>query len=742
MMMRQALLFFAMLAPGAVDGAMRGPAPERRPVDAVEASRLPSPGMVMPTSVAFTPDGRAVTYLMPEGPGLSQVLWRVEVAGGAEPRVRARAPGEGNADEGLSPEEALRRERQRQLATGLSQVARASRGDLMVLPVRGDLYLLKADDPPERLTDSPSPELDPQFSPDGSKLAFVREATLLVLDLETREERPLSEAPQPGVTSALAEYIAQEELERTTGYWWSPDGSAIAYQRTDERHIPEYIIVHQEGDQVSDERHRYPFAGAENARVQLGVVSIRGGPTRWLTLAEPGEDYYLARVEWQDPRHLLVQVLSRDQKSLKLWRIEVESDHRELLREETADTWVNLHNNLRVVPWTGEILWSTERSGFTHLILLDRRGEEIRELTSGEWLVDEVVHLDAERREVWFLSNRGDPRQKHLERVSLDGGEIQRMSPEPGTHSAAVSPDGNHFVLTSSSLDRPPLTTLRTRDGEILATLADASTDPRLAELELVRPRQAEFRSRDGMTLYGLYYPARGRTEPRSAPLVVYVYGGPHVQRTANDWGLRADPLAQFLAASGFAVWIVDNRGADRRGHAFEAALNRRMGQIEVLDQLDGVAFAISEWPELDPGRVGITGSSYGGYMTLRALMLGPEVFRAGISRAPVTDWDGYDTAYTERYMGTPSNNAIGYADSSVVKNADKIRGELLIVHGLLDENVHFRHSSRLATALIKAGKKFEFLPIPDERHGVRKQENRRYLYERMAEFLGRTLGR
>lgn len=711
----------------------------KRAMDAARAARLPAPGTVAPASVAFTTDGSAVTYLMPEEAGLSQVLWKAEVKEGAEPRVLARAPGEGNAEGTLSREEALRRERQRQLATGLSQVVRASVGDLAVLPIQGDLYLLRGGEL-ERLAETAGAEIDPQFSPDGSKLAYVRNGALYVRDLGTKEEKQLSEKAAWGVTYGLAEFMAQEELGRNTGFWWSPDGKRIAYQKTDERPIPEYVIVHQETDRPSDERHRYPFAGADNAKVTLGVVGVDGGETTWLTIAPPGEDNYLARVDWQDATHLLAQVLPRDQKSLRLVRVDVEKDNRETLREEKAADWVNLHDDLRLVAATGEILWAMERSGFKHLVLLDRDGKEIRELTNGDWAVDEVVFVDEGRREVWFLSGRGDPREKHLERVSMDGGEIRRMSPEAGTHRAAVSPKGNHYVLTSSSLDRPPVTTLRDREGRVMATLADASRDPSLAEVELIRPTPAEFESRDGVRLYGLYYPARGKTGEKSSAMVVYVYGGPHVQRVVNDWSATADPISQFLAARGFAVWVADNRGASRRGHAFEAAIDRNMGDVEVKDQADGVKYAAGRWPEIEPARVGITGASYGGYMTLRALQLAPDVFRAGVSRAPVTDWDGYDTAYTERYMGTPSNNSPGYAASSVLMNAEKTTGELLIVHGLLDENVHFRHSARLAAALIQAGKTFELLPIPDERHGVRKEENRKYVYERMGTFFERAL--
>ena len=249
-----------------------------------------------------------------------------------------------------------------------------------------------------------------------------------------------------------------------------------------------------------------------------------------------------------------------------------------------------------------------------------------------------------------------------------------------------------------------------------------------------------ELKNRDGDRLFGAYYAPKATAPGVRVPLVVMVYGGPHVQTVTDSWAMTADLTAQYLSASGFAVWKLDNRGSARRGHAFEAALNRHMGTVEVRDEAAGVAFVAASWPEVDTARVGITGGSYGGYMTLRALTEAPDTFHAGVSVAPVTDWDGYDTCYTERYMGTPANNAEGYRDSSVLTAAARLRGPLLLIHGMLDENVHFRHTARLTTALLGAGKPFELLPLPDERHSSRREGDRKYVAERIADFLAQSL--
>ena len=714
----------------------------RTQIDAAAVAKLPAPGTVVPGAIAFDPDGKSVTYLKAESASLSRVLWRADVANG-QARVIARPPGSGDTDATVSREEALRRERQRLRETGITHLARAKSADAAVIPLGGDLYLFKRDGQLDRLTSTADPEIDPKLSPDGSQVAFVRANELYRLDLSTRTETQLTHGATEGLTHALAEFMAQEEMDRSTGFWWSPDGSKIAYQETDERQIPLYSIVHQGGTDPSVETHRYPFPGAKNAQVRLGVVPSKGGETTWLNLPFPDSgDFYLARVDWADSDHLLIQLLARDQKTLTLVRHDLVRNQSATLRQETSATWVNLHHDLRVVEATGEIVWSTERSGNRQLVLLAKDGSLIRELTPSRWPVDGLLQLDSERSEVWFESGTDQPLGRQVWRVSLDGGELIPVSTEPGTHRATVAPGGDHYVDVFSTRTQPPTTRLLTRDGRVVAELdASARHDTRVDEFRLTSPEIVSFSSRDGASLYGAFYPPRSSALGAKAPLIVLLYGGPHVQYVTDSWPLTADLNSQALAESGFAVWKMDNRGSARRGHHFEAAIHRAMGQVEVRDQEDGVRFVAEHFAAIvDPRRVGVSGSSYGGYMTLRCLTEAPKTFHAGVAIAPVTDWDGYDTCYTERYMETPATNPQGYRSSSVLTHADRLEGSLLIVHGMIDENVHFRHSARLITSLIQAGRPFELLPLPDERHSSRREEGRRYVAQRLVQFFVRSL--
>jgi dipeptidyl-peptidase 4 len=728
---------------GAIAGSTSGAQPVDKPgpLDAATVAKRPAPGTVVPGGFEFSDDGKAVTYLKSESTSLDRVLWKAEVGKGSTPRIIARPPGAGNTDANVSPEEALRRERMRVVDTGITSVVRASKADVAVIPLNSDLYIQRGTGPLERLTDTAAPEIDPKLNADGTRVAFVRDKELFVLDLTTRKETQLTQGATDGLSHGLADFNAEEEMDRHTGFWWSPDGRMIAYQETDERKVPLFSIVHEGTDKPSIETHRYPFAGGKNPEVRLGVIPSTGGETVWLDFDEPEREYYLARVKWESPQDLLVQRLLRDQKLLRLFRVNARTGQTTLLIEENSESWVNLNDDLHPIADTGQFVWASERTGFKHIELRDKDGDLIRPLTEGNWAVDNVAALDTKRREVWFTSGKDDVLGSRLYRVSLDGGESTLVTPEHGTHKVTVADNGEAFVDTFSTVDKPPVTTLRNRLNVVIETLDEAGRDPRLATLELAPPEFLTFPSRDGAILHGAYYAPRSTALGTRPPLIVMLYGGPHVQYVKNAWDMTADLRAQYFTQLGFAVWKMDNRGSARRGLAFESAIYRNMGSVEVRDQVDGVKFITAKKPEIDASRVGVNGRSYGGYMTLRCLTEAPEVFHVGVAEAPVTDWDGYDTCYTERYMGLPEKNTEGYSRSSVLHAVDRLKGKLLVMHGLIDENVHFRHTARLLSALVAAGKPFEVLPMPEERHSSRKPANRTHEVERLTRFFQTSLG-
>jgi len=698
-------------------------------------ARYPPPGSRIPGTFRFSHDGRYLYFLAGEGTAVVQSLMREDIASG-ERQVVARPPQEG-PEAGLTPEEVLRRKRRRIQEKGITLYSLAAKADAVVFDWRGDVFLARPGQDAVRLTETPSSEIDPQLSPDGTRLAFARDGELYVMDPATRAETRLTLGARDGVSHGIAEFIAQEEMDRASGFWWSPDGTRIAYTEVDETGIPVYPIVHQGKTAWQVESERYPFAGGPNASVRLGIVGARGGETIWVRLEESGPDFYLPRVRWDEDGTLLVQVESRDQKSLRLLRVDAATGAATVLLEDRSDTWINLHDDLRPLP-DGRFLWSSEATGFRHLELRDRGGALVRRLTSGDWTVDRLEAVDEKEGWVYFTAAKDGPLQRQLYRVRLDGGPIERITPEPGWHTVTGSRDGASWVDVHDSAAAPPRVLLRDGTGRTIRVI-DPNNDPEPKALGLPPPAFVELRASDGSTLHGAVYRPPAMQAGRKYPAIVRVYGGPTAQTVKDSWELTQDLRAQYLARRGYVVFRLDNRGSPRRGKAFETALDRRLGSVEVEDQIAGARY-LAALRYVDGGRLGIYGWSYGGYMAARCLLKAPDLFKVAVAGAPVVDWDGYDTHYTERYMGTPRENGAGYRESSLLPIASQLKGRLLIVHGMVDENVHFRHTARFLDALNAAQKRYDLLIFPDERHLPRGEEDRRYLEARIVDYFDRAL--
>lgn len=725
-----------------------------------ETALIPAPGMTLPTGLSFSLDDAHLTYLLGTPSDLTQSLWALQTATGAT-QVLFEPPGGGTRENALSLTEELRRQRERSRAIGVTSYARAERAERLLVPLPDGLWALDGPGSAWRRAVPWGDAQEPVLSPAGDRVAFVRDGEVYVASVEggTGEAAKVlprqitSGAREAGMTNGLAEYIAQEELGRHDGFWWSPDGRWIAFEQVDERHIPPYVIAHLSAETIGPEayeEHRYPFAGAHNAHVRLGVVpagdGADGGVERdgdraegtpvWMDL-EVGEEAYLARVFWWRDGDLGGVIVNRPQKALWLVRWDRATGERTTVLHEQSELWINVPDHGSVQLEDGAFVWASERSGYRHLYVFDRSGGLQRQLTGGEWVVDDLLAVDADNGIVYFTGNRDDPREKHLYAVPLAGGDLRRITQEPGMHDVVINHQHTQFVDTWSALDRPPTVTLRAlADGAQLHSLP-LPADPRAEAFGLRPPELVTLQSRGGQVLYGaVYRPDASRFGPGPYPTIVSVYGGPHAQEITNSWGrMTANLNLQYLREMGFLIFRLDNRGSARRGLRFESALARQFGRVEVEDQVDGVRWLVAQGLT-DPQRVGVTGWSYGGYMALMCLAKAPDVFQVAVAGAPVTDYAGYDTAYTERYLETPATNAEGYAQTNVLTHVDAIRGKLLLIHGMVDENVHFRHSARLVAALIRAGKPFETLFFPDERHMLRFLPNRRYLNERIDAFF------
>jgi dipeptidyl-peptidase-4 len=716
-----------------------------RPLTLDDVARYPYPGTSVPAAMRFSPDDALVTFLAAADDSLTQSLVAYDVATGKRSVLFDAARG-GVREETASREETLRRERLRERGLGVTSYAWAETRRRLLMPIAGKPRLVDLDD--GREAEIPvaagAPPLDARLSPCGRFVSYVQDAELHVAECFGGAPRQItSGARGTGRTNGLAEYVAQEEMGRFEGHWWSQDSRFVAFEEVDETQIPVYRIVHQGKDVVGDdaqEDHRYPFAGAANAKVRLGVVPSAGGAPVWMDL---GAAEYLARATWFPDGSLVAQLQNREQTELRVVRFDVATGRGATLFVETSTVWINLHDMLRPMKsgageLAGAFLWASESSGFRRLELRAKDGRLLRTLTSGDWMVEFVRGIDEERGLVWFLGTKDGALERHLYVVPLAGGAPRRVTEARGMHEAVIDHGKRRFLDFHHAADRAPNVTLRSLDdGRGLAVVHDGASDPRVAEFALAPPEFFELTSRDGVALHAMYYkPQTGRGP---WPTIVDVYGGPHKQNVSFGWDTTIDLRAQRLRQLGFLVLVVDNRGSSRRGLAFEGAIRWNMGDVEVRDQVDGVRRLV-EMGLADPARVGVYGWSYGGFMSLMCLAKAPETFKCAVAGAPVTAWDGYDTHYTERYMGLPRTNPDGYRAANVMSHVAAIRGDLMLVHGLLDENVHFRHTARLVDALNKAKKPHDLLLLPDERHMPRDEAGRAYVEGRMAAFFEKSL--
>lgn len=712
------------------------------PVD--EVTRLPYPGYNVPGSISFSPDDKFITYLFSPQGDLTRQLYALDLESG-ETRLLLAPPDGGTKEDSLSLEEALVRERQRQRTLGVTSYAWAPGNGHLLIPLDNKLYLVDEQTGSRQLLidGGTEPILDPRFSPDGQWVAYVQGVELHLVSTAGGARQQLTRgAKGAGKTHGLAEYIAQEEMNRSQGYWWSADSQWIAFTEVDETHIPVYRIMHQGKDWTGEgaqEDHRYPFAGQPNARVRLAVIPISGGEPVWMDLGND-DDIYLARVQWLPDGDLCAQIENRAQTRLELARFEPKSGRRTPILIEENDVWINLNDMFRPLkkdhPDYGlGFVWASERTGFRHLFLYNGDGHLVRPLTTGNWMVDELAGIDESNELVYFLGTRDGPTERHLYVAPFSGGDPRRLTKESGTHQVVLDHGFHHFVDTHHDLNKPPAITLRSLDDGAIVQTIYRHSDPRISELGLTPPQIVSLPNRSRVTLYGTIYRPAEEFGSGPFPTIVYVYGGPHEQLVTNSWRPVATMRAQYLCRLGFLVFALDNRGSSRRGLEFEGAIQHHLGQVEVQDQVDGVRWLVDQGLT-DADRVGIYGSSYGGYLALMALSCAPETYKVAVASAPVTDWDGYDTHYTERYMGTPQENPEGYAASSVMEHVNKMEGHLLLIHGLIDENVHFRHTARLINALVKAGKSYDLLLFPDERHGPRRPQDRVYQEEQIRDYF------
>lgn len=610
----------------------------------------------------------------------------------------------------------------------------------ILLDVERDLFCYHLDEGRAvRLTDDDDDEVGATFSPDGSWISFARNDNLWVVPSSGGEQRALTTEGHADLLHGRLDWVYQEEVYGRGNFqanWWSPDGSQLAYMVLDESGVPEYTIVDLSELHSGPTVWRYPKPGDPNPKATLHVVPAGGGDSVALDLSRyAGKEFLIVRVGWTpDGSKVVFQVQNRIQTWLDLCLGDPATGETQRLFRERTQVWTEPTDAPYWIQGGERFLWLSERDGWKHLYLYERDGRLVRQVTSGEWEVDAYHDYDEDSTAIYYSGDEADVKGRQLYRINLDGGGRKALTKRPGTHQVSVSKDLAYFVDRWSSAGDPGDVTLRRIDGALVRSLAEVDEAP-IAKYGLRAPRFFTVPTRDGFDMEAMLIEPADFDPSERYPVICYTYAGPHASQVRNAWMSFNMLFHQMLAQEGYLIWVCDNRTASGKGLKSVAPAYENLGETELSDIEDGLDWLVGRgWA--DPDRIGIWGWSYGGYMTSYALTHS-ERFKVGIAGAPVTDWRLYDSIYTERYMNTPEANPEGYAKSSVIEAAADLSGQLLVIHGTQDENVHMQNTLRLANALQKAGKAhFDMMLYPGNRHGIVQPAQRRHLYEMMAAYF------
>ena len=699
-----------------------------------------------PRSLKVSPDGQRVTFLKGKQTDYERLdLWEYHIESG-ETRLLFDSNDLQSGEEILSDEEKARRERMRLSGSGIVSYQWSDDGKALLFPLGGDVFYHKLGEKgAKQLLDTDAFETDIKLSPKGNYISFIRDQNLYVKHIASGKETALTKEGGGNIKFGMAEFVAQEEMGRMTGYWWSPDETKIAFTKVDE--TPVEVITRTEiyADDIKLIEQKYPKAGTPNVQVELAIQDIASGERTWVDLGED-KDIYFARGKWMpNSSTFTYQWQTRDQQTLELRAFDLNTDKQKVLLTEHSDTWVNLHNDLYFLKDKGQFIWASERDGFKHLYLFNDNGQLIKQLTHGQWVVDSVEAIDLANNRLFFSGRKDTPLESHVYSVSLNGGDISRVTELGAYHSAAFSKDASIFIDRFSTINSPAQVSLNDASGKRITWLEENKVDkghPLYTYMDSWTPPEfGDIQTKDGATLkYRIYTPDSAKQNPQQKhPVIVYLYGGPHAQVVTNSWAGNRGLLFQHWVDQGYVVFTLDNRGSNYRGKGFEDPIYKKMGFIEVDDQVVGVEF-LRTLPFVDADRIGVHGHSYGGYMTLMTMFKAGDYFAAGVSGAPVTDWRLYDTHYTERYMGNPKTDDDAYTASSVFPYAKDLKGDLLIYHGMADDNVLFTHSTMLYKHLQDLAIPFETMDYPGKKHSIRGKQTGIHLYKTITNFFNRTL--
>ncbi len=694
-----------------------------------------------PENTEWSPDGTKLSFVQRDDEGEHGELWYVDTATGEKKVLLSAAKLASLAPDYNKVKD--ERERERLTRYHVAAYLWAPDSKHLIFDSQGQLWLFDlATSTAVQFTSAPEPNVDPKFSPDGSHVSYVRKHNLYVRPSSGEGEKQLTKDAGDNLFNGDIDWVYAEELSVRSNYFWSPDSKQIVFLHMDETKVPTYPITNWIPTHPTVDNEKYPKVGDPNPVVKLGVVESDKGKVHWISLATD-EEAYIPRFGWVRDGVIWAEVLNRSEDKMDLYFVDAKSGRSRIVLTETAPgAWFEFdHAEVRFLKSAGGFLWPSWRDGNMHLYFysFDKQnpmGADAkleRQLTHGDFEVLGIGGVDEAAGTVFFSSNQGDPRQRHLFSVKLDGTGLQQLTHDEGLSNGNFSEDGKHYEQIFVGPMTAPRMSLCAVGG---ACSPVWQARDEIAEYGLRASKFLEFKADDGTTLYGRLLLPPDAPASGKIPLIVYIYGGPAAQTVRKE---PPDAFDEILARKGFAIFSVDNRGTPGRDRKFQTAIRHEFGAIELKDQLTALDQLFAQYPQLDKDRMAIWGWSNGGSMTLYA-MTHSDRFRAGVAVAPVTDQINYDTIYTERYMGLLKEDPTGYAESDVTKGAANLHGALLLAHGTGDDNVHFQNSIQMIDALIKAGKQFRLMIYPNKTHSISGSDARDHLFHMIEDHLEREL--
>ena len=695
----------------------------------------------VPSGLKYSPDGKRITFLKgSQADGRVLDLWQYNISDKTS-QLLVKASDITGGTEKLSEAERGRRERMRITNLGIIDFSWSKDSSKLLFPLSGDLYQYSLNDrKTNRLTNDAEYELDSRFSPQGNYASYIQGNNIHIVKIKDKSHKQLTSSATALIKNGVAEFIAMEEMDRDTGYWWSNDEKHIAFIQFDESGVDARGRYEIDRDKFNILQERYPRAGTNNVTVKLGILDIESGEVKWVDLGSE-KDIYLPRVSWlPDSSGIFYQIENRAQTRLELNFADAKSAKFNLVLVEQSDTWIDLNHGLTYLKGGDEFLWQSQRSGFNHIYHYKKDGTLLNQITDGNWVVSGAASVDLDQGDVYFSANVNSVLERHLYEAKLNSSRLKnpiKISNEAGWHAVSFSPDGQSYIDYFSNPQTPPQVSIHAKDGKRLMWIEENKLEQGHSYFAFAKqhidPEFGVIKNKNGDDLYYRMYKPANMKPGKKYPVIFALYGGPGPQLVRKIWG---DLLHQVFAQDGYIVFTLDNRGTGNRGTDFAGALYHHMGSVEVEDQVTGAEY-LKSLDFVDGDNIGVQGHSYGGYMVLMSMFKAPDIFKVGVAGSPVTDWRLYDTHYTERFLGNPSDNQDVYTKSSVFPYVDALRGKLLILHGLADDNVLFSHTSMLLDEMQQRAIQFDFMAYPGQTHRLGSDRMRRsHVYQTIKRYF------